>query len=91
MGYPFWKLYMTRFKLQAECLSSLKSLLSISFYHLALWSSNKRSTDDLNCLTGLVVFLTSFILSLNFAIRSSQFEPQSAPGLVFADFIELLL
>ena len=42
-------------------------------------------------LTGLVVFLTSFILSLNFAIRSSQFEPQSAPGLLFADFIELFL
>ena len=29
-------------------------------------------------------------LSLNLAIRSSWSEPQSAPGLVFADFIELL-
>ena len=32
---------------------------------------------------------TFFSLSLNFAIRSSRSEPQSAPGLVFADFIEL--
>ena len=40
-----------------------------------------------------MVFHTFFNLSLNFAIRSSWFcnkEPQSAPGLVFADFIELL-
>ena len=38
----------------------------------------------LNCL---VVFPTFFSLSLNFAIRSSWSEPQSAPGLVFADCI----
>ena len=34
--------------------------------------------------------VTSFNLSLSFAIRSSWSEPQSAPGLVFADCIELL-
>ena len=36
------------------------------------------------------VFSTFFNLSLNLAIRSSWPEPQSAPGLVFADCIELL-
>ena len=36
-------------------------------------------------LTGLVVFPAFFSLSLNFAIRSWWSEPQSAPGLVFAD------
>ena len=41
-------------------------------------------------LNGLVVFPTFFHLSLNFSIRSSWSEPQSAPGLVFADCIELL-
>ena len=37
-----------------------------------------------------MVFPTFFNLSLNLAIRSSLSEPQSAPGLVFADCIELL-
>ena len=37
-----------------------------------------------------MVFLTFFNLSLNLAIRSSWSEPQSAPGLVFADCIQLL-
>ena len=41
-------------------------------------------------LNGLVVFSTFFNFSLNLAIRSSWSEPQSAPGLVFADCIELL-
>ena len=40
-------------------------------------------------LNGLVV-PTFFNLSLNLAIRSSWSEPQSAPGIVFADCIELL-
>ena len=38
-----------------------------------------------------MVFPTLFSLSLNFAIRISCSDPQSAPGLVFADCIELLL
>ena len=38
----------------------------------------------------LVVFPTSFNLSLNLAIRSSWSEPQSAPGLIFAVCIALL-
>ena len=33
---------------------------------------------------------TFFNFSLNLAIRNSWSEPQSAPGLVFADYIELL-
>ena len=37
-----------------------------------------------------MVFPTFFNLSLNLAIRSSWFEPQSAPSLVFADYVELL-
>ena len=37
-----------------------------------------------------MVFPTFFNLSLNLAIRSSSSEPQSAPGLVFDDSIELL-
>ena len=37
-----------------------------------------------------VVFPVFFSLSLNFAIRSSWSEPQSAPSLVFADCIQLL-
>ena len=37
-----------------------------------------------------MAFPTFFNLSLNFAIRSSLSEPQSAPGLVFADSTELL-
>ena len=40
--------------------------------------------------SGEVVFPTVFNLSLNLAIRSSWSEPQSAPGLVFSDCIELL-
>ena len=40
-------------------------------------------------LDGLVVFPAFFSLSLNFAIRSWWSEPQSAPGLVFAEWIEL--
>ena len=43
-----------------------------------------------NRFKGLVVFPTFFNLSLILTIRSSWSEPQSAPGLVFADCIELL-
>ena len=41
-------------------------------------------------LNGIAVSPTLFNLSLNLAIRSSWSEPQSIPGLVFADYIELL-
>ena len=49
---------------------------------------DRKSEED--WLNGLVVFPTFFILSMNLAIWSSWSEPQSAPGLVFADCIELL-
>ena len=39
---------------------------------------------------GLVVFLTFFNLNLYLLMKSSWSEPQSAPGLVFADCMELL-
>ena len=42
-------------------------------------------------LKGLVVFPTFFNLSLNFAIRSSWSEPQSAPGLVIAECLRASL
>ena len=41
-------------------------------------------------MNGLVIISTFFNLSLNLAIRSSLSEPQSTPGVVFADCIELL-
>ena len=41
-------------------------------------------------LAGLVVVPGFFSLSLNFAMRSWWSEPQSAPGLIFADSIQLL-
>ena len=41
-------------------------------------------------LNGLVVFPTFFNLSLNLAIMSAWSEPQSAPGLIFADCINPL-
>ena len=40
--------------------------------------------------TRVVVFHTFFNFSLNFAVRNSWSEPQSSPGFVFADCIELL-
>ena len=42
-----------------------------------------------SCLVGQGVFPVFFSLSLNFAI-SRWSEPQSGPGLVFADYIQLL-
>ena len=47
--------------------------------------------SDWTELNGLVVFSPFFNLNLNFAIRSWWSEPQLAPGLVFADCIELHL
>ena len=41
-------------------------------------------------LNGLVIFPKFLHLSLNFAIRSSWSEPQSAPSLVFSNYTELL-
>ena len=41
-------------------------------------------------MNGLVVFPIFFNLNLNCATRSSWSELQSAPGLVFADYIDLL-
>ena len=41
-------------------------------------------------MNSLVVFPTFFKLNLNLAVRGSWSEPQSAPDLVFADYIELL-
>ena len=41
-------------------------------------------------LNGLVVVPTFFSLSLSLAIKSSSYELQSVPGLVFADCIQLL-
>ena len=53
------------------------------------FTKSQTRLSDWTELNGLVVFPTFFNLSLNLAIRSSVSEPQSAPGLVFADCIEL--
>ena len=53
-------------------------------------TNSRTRPSDWTELNGLVVFPTFFYLSLNLAIRSSWSEPQSPPGLVFADYIELL-
>ena len=55
------------------------------------WGHKESDTTEwLNWteLNSLVVFPTFFNTSLNLAIRSLWSEPQSAPGLVFADCIE---
>ena len=52
-------------------------------------AKSQTRLSDWTELNGLVVFPTFFNLSLNLAIISSGSEPQSAPGLVFADCIEL--
>ena len=71
--------------LQAFCLSDL-----IPQIYLSLPLYNRKGFDLHHNWMGLVVFPTFFNLSLNFATRSSWSEPQSAPGLVFADCTELL-
>ena len=71
--------------LQALCLSDL---VPYTYFSLPLY--NHKGFDLGHTIHGLVVFPTFFNLSLNLAIRSSLSEPQSAPGLVFADLIELL-
>ena len=53
-------------------------------------TNSRTRPSDWTELNGLVVFPTFFYFSLNLAIRSSWSESQSAPGLVFADCIELL-
>ena len=52
----------------------------IPWIYLSLPLYNRKGFD-------LVVFLTSFNLTLNLAIWSSWSEPQSAPSLVFADCV----
>ena len=71
--------------LQALCLSDL-----IPWIYLSLPLYNCKGFDLGLIWMAKVVFPRFFNLSLNFAIRSSWSEPQSAPGLVFADCIKLL-
>ena len=62
----------------------------IPWIYLSLPLYNCKGFYFSHTWNGPVVFPTFFNLSLNFAIRNSWSEPQSAPGLVFADCIELL-
>ena len=64
-------------------LSDLTSWISLS---LPLY--NCKRSDLGHTWMGLVIFPNFFYLSLNFMVRSSLSEPQSAPG--FADYIKLL-
>ena len=71
--------------LQVRCVSDL-----IPWIYLSLLLYNHKGFDFRSCLNELVNFPTFLHLTLNFAIRSSWSEPQSTPGLVSADCIELL-
>ena len=77
--------------LQALCLSDL-----IRWIYFSLPLCNRKGFDlgrtwmVFRSYLKVVVFPTFFNLSLNLAIRSSWSEPQSAPGLVYADCIERL-
>ena len=78
---------------QWTCLSELQELVMDREAWRAVIHGVAKSWTQLSDwteLNDLVVFPTFFNLSLNLAIRSSFSEPQSAPGLVFADCIELL-
>ena len=65
---------------------------------LCTWSHKELDTAELLNwtqlkwmeLSGLLVFSTFFNFSLNLAIRSSWSKPQSAPDLVFTDYLQLL-
>ena len=64
---------------------SLSDLIPWIYLSLPLYNHKGFDLDHT-----LVVFPAFFNLSLNFAINSSWSEPQSAPGLAFADCLELL-
>ena len=76
--------------------TSFSAFITSRFFdggHSDQWEVIPYCSFDLHFTTnknGLVVFHTFFNLSLDLAIRSSWSEPQSAPGLVFADCIEIL-
>ena len=53
-------------------------------------TKNQTWLSDWTELNDLMVFPTFFNWTLNLTIWNSWSEPESAPGLVFADFIELL-
>ena len=65
----------------------LSERTSISIIDLFLGGAMSRTNLELIYIYLCMYF---FNLSLNLAIRSSWSEPQSAPGLVFVDCIELL-
>ena len=65
---------------------TLSDLIPWIYSSLPLYN-HKGFKSYLNCL---VVFPTFFNLSLNFSVRCSWFEPQSALSLVFAYCIEIL-
>ena len=69
--------------LQALCPPDL-----ISWSHLSLPLYSNKGCDLGH--TWIVVFPTFFNLRLNFALRGSWSQPQSTPGIVFADYIEFL-
>ena len=94
---PFLCFFFLRMVLiPASCTMSRTSVHSVSGT-LSIRSNPLNPLPLYNCklwfqsyLNGLVVSPTFFNLSLDLAIRSSWSEPQSTPGLVFADCIELL-
>ena len=84
-----WPKYCS-FSLSISPSSENPGLVSFRMDWLALLAVQGTLKSLLQHHSGLVVFSTFFNLSLNLAIRSSWFEPQSDPGLVFVDCIEFL-
>ena len=77
---------MTQTSIHSSSGTHLSDLIPWIYFSLPLYDHKGFDLGH----TWIVVFPTFFNLSLNLAIRSSWSEPQSAPGLVFADYIELL-
>ena len=85
----FWSLPPVRcYKPLSIVLQALSLPDLISWIYLSPPLYNHKGFDLGHTWIGLVVFPAFFNLSLNFAIRSSWSEPQSAPGLIFANCIE---
>ena len=92
ISFP-WRWSWSLSPVQCHTIHSSSGTLSIRSRPLNLFLTSTVQSLGIwfrSYLNGLVVLPTFFNLNLNLAIRSSWSEPQSAPGLVFLDYIELL-
>ena len=81
-------LYIQYYKTLSIVLQALCPPDLISWSHLSLPLYSNKGCDLGH--TWIVVFPTFFNLRLNFVLRGSWSQPQSTPGIVFADYIEFL-